>query len=102
MPPGSFPSDTGAPPPERRAGSRADTWLREHRSRSPPSLLRKIRNKVSRVDAIAPGAQFFVMRWVALAALLALGGCIPSGGAKGPSKPAVARVGERETLQCQA
>src|SRR5687768_16075745 len=39
------------------------------------------------------------MRWIALAALLALGGCIPSGGAKRPpSRPA----GAQSTSQCRA
>lgn len=43
------------------------------------------------------------MRWIALAALLALGGCIPTGGAKRPPpEAAAARSGARSTLQCRA
>ena len=43
------------------------------------------------------------MRWIALAALLALGGCIPSGGAqRPPPKPAGAQSIARSTLQCRS
>jgi hypothetical protein len=43
------------------------------------------------------------MRWIALAALLALYGCIPSGGAqRPPPKPVGAQPDARSTLQCRA
>jgi hypothetical protein len=42
------------------------------------------------------------MRPVALAAMLALAGCIPSGGAKRPPPKAPAQAGAREILQCRA
>lgn len=43
------------------------------------------------------------MRWIALAALLALGGCIPSGGTERPAPaPAGTQSTARSTLQCRA